>query len=337
MIKQWDKIQKKQVNPMYLLLGEDTYLIEETIKKLINNILTEEEKELNISVYDLEVQNIEEAIDEAEILPFLGEKKIVIAKNPLFLTAQKGKIEHNIDALESYIKNIAPFTVFIVVAPYSKLDERKKITKLIKKHAEVVDTNQFQEDDKRIWIKQFFEQAQLEIDEDALDQLLFLTGGHLMAIQREMEKLRLFLDEGGVISKDVVMMLVPRTLEHNIFELIDKVVKKQASAALQIFFDLLKNNEEPIKILALLVSQFRLIYQVKELMKQGYGQNQVAGQLKVHPYRVKLAYQQGQTFKEQDLEKILYDLAEADYEMKTGKRDKQLILELFFTKLFKVA
>jgi DNA polymerase-3 subunit delta len=116
--------------------------------------------------------------------------------------------------------------------------------------------------------------------------------------------------------------------------LIEKVIRKDRTRAMQIFYDLLKANEEPIKILSLLINQFRLILQVKELSVLGYGQQQIAGNLKVHPFRVKLAMQQAQLFQASELTSIMNQLGDADYEMKTGKKEKQLLLELFLLKLF---
>src|SRR5690606_9830723 len=147
------------------------------------------------------------------------------------------------------------------------------------------------------------------------------------------EKMCLYVGSNNQITEDTVHLLVPRTLEQNIFELIEKVVNRKPSEALRIFYDLLQNNEEPIKIVALLANQFRLIYQVKELSKRGYGQKQIAGNIKVHPFRVKLAAGQSNLFTQEELFVIIDKLAEADFEMKNGKKDKKLILELFIMNL----
>ena len=163
---------------------------------------------------------------------------------------------------------------------------------------------------------------------------MVLTAGDLMILNQELKKISTYVGEGGQVSPDIIRLLVPRTLEQNIFELIDNVIHRRSSEALRIFYDLLKNNEEPIKILSLLVNQFRLILQVKELSGTGYGQQQIANTVKVHPFRVKLALQQAKLFTSDELANILLELAEADYQMKTGKKDKQLVLELFLLKLF---
>ena len=70
------------------------------------------------------------------------------------------------------------------------------------------------------------------------------------------------------------------------------------------------------------------MYQVKELGRRGYSQNQMAKQLKLPPFAVKIAMGQSRTFQEKDLLNILDVLADADYKMKSGKMEKRLLLEL---------
>ena len=192
-------------------------------------------------------------------------------------------------------------------------------------------------DEKAItaWVKNKVTEAQKEIDEEAIHLLLQLVGPKLMLLANEIEKLVLYISPDTRIDSSVIRNLVPRTLEQNVFSLIDMIVKRRIKDALLFFYDLLEQKEEPIKILSLLAGQFRLIYQVKELYKRGYGQNQTGTYLKVHPYRVKLAGDQAAKFTEAELQKIMNDLAEIDYKMKTGKMDKKLLIELFILQLNK--
>ncbi len=130
------------------------------------------------------------------------------------------------------------------------------------------------------------------------------------------------------LMSTIVEKLVSKSLEQNIFTLIEKVVQRKLDEALRIYYDLLKQNEEPIKILALLAGQFRLIYQVKELARRGYGQQQIASFLKTHPYRVKLAAGHADKFTDEELTNLMRLIAEADYQMKTGGMNKSLLIEM---------
>ncbi|WP_377864402.1 DNA polymerase III subunit delta [Bacillus sp. R86525] len=327
------KIKKKQFAPLYLLYGTEAYFINETIKLITTEALEEEDREFNVVTYDLEEAYLEDVVEDARTLPFFGDRKVILIKSPLFLTAQKEKLEQNIKILEEYIGEPSPFSILVFVAPYEKLDERKKITKLLKKTADVVEANAMQVQDVQKWVVSRAEEAHVYIDNAAVSLLLELVGSNVTMLAKEMDKLTLYVGMGGEITSKLVAELVPKSVEQNVFALTEKVVKKDIAGAMQILDGLFTQQEEPIKLLALLVSQFRLLNQVKELQQRGYGQNQIASHIGVHPYRVKLAMNQTKFFSFEELKRVIVELAEADYSMKTGKMDKKLVLEFFLMRL----
>lgn len=331
------KIKQNKIAPVYVLYGQEEFLIEETVNLIINSVLSNEEKEFNLSLFDMNEVPIDIAIEDAETLPFMGDKRVVIIKDPVFFTGNKDKtkVEHDLKRLEQYLEMPSPDAIVIFTGNYDKLDERKKIVKLLKKNGEVLQASIMDEKAIHTWIKNKVMETDKEIDDEAIGLLLQLVGPKLMLLANEIEKLVLYIGEDTMIDSSAIRNLVPRTLEQNVFALIDMIVKRRSEDALLFFYDLLEQKEEPIKILSLVAGQFRLIYQVKELYKRGYGQNQTGTYLKVHPYRVKLAGDQAAKFSEEELQKIMNDLAEIDYKMKTGKMDKKLLIELFILQLNK--
>ncbi len=327
------KIKQKQFAPLYLLYGTESYFINETLDLLTKTALEEEDREFNTVVYDLDEAYLEDVIEDARTLPFFGERKVILVKSPLFLTSQKEKLEQNVRVLEEYIAEPSLFTILVFIAPFEKLDERKKITKLLKKSAEVVEANVLQNQDVQKWIQERAVEQGVNIDHKAISLLMELVGNNIMMLSQEMNKLFLYVDQGSTITEEIVSSIVPKSAEQNVFALTEKVVKRDIAGALKILHELLTKQEEPIKILALLVTQFRLLYQVKELQTRGYNQNQIASHLSVHPYRVKLAMNQTGSFSSEELKNIIGYLAEADYEMKTGKMEKKLVLEFFIMRL----
>jgi DNA polymerase-3 subunit delta len=330
------KLKQNQLSSIYLLYGSESFLIEETKEKIIQSVLPVDERDFNLSVYDMEEVPVETAIEDAETLPFLGEKRIVILQNTRFLTGAKDKtkIEHNLKRLEAYLEDPVPHSILIILAPYEKLDERKKIVKLLKK-GEVLQANQLNEKAVFDFLLTTAQEAKIKITKDAGERMIHLLGSELSLLVQEIHKMALYVGENGTVNEEIVDSLTPRTLESNVFALVDHVVHRRFNEAFTICSDLLKQNEEPIKIMALLGRQFRIIFQTKELQRQGYSERQIASQLKLHPYAVKLAGKQGKTFNEQELKQILDQLADADYAMKTGKMEKRLVMELFITKLHK--
>lgn len=334
-LKLWKDIKKQQFAPIYLLYGTEPFLINETKQLLMEYALEDADKDFNLSVYDLEETPVEVAVEDAETLPFMGERRLIFMNNPVFLTSAKikEKVDHNVARLQAYINEPAPFSIIVLSGSYDKLDERKKITKELKRKGKVLDAKRLGEQDLSLWIRDRAEMNGVQIDDTAIEALLRLTGTNLFLITSEIDKLALYGSDEKRISAEMVELLASRSLEQNIFELVDKIVHRKIDEALRIYYDLLKQNEEPIKILSILSGQFRLIYQVKELARRGYGQQQIAGYLKVHPYRVKLAAGQGRLFRDEELMKIMGLLANADYQAKTGGMNKEMLVELFLFRL----
>ncbi len=331
----WKSLKKGDIHPVYCLYGKETYLLQETVQRIRQAVVDEETKDFNLSVFDLEEEALDLAVEDAETFPFMGERRLVVAKNPSFLTAEKKKekLEHNLGVLEAYISQPAPYSVFVLLAPYEKLDERKKLTKLLKKHAHMVEAKELNGKETADFVTSLAKSEGKHIETEAAQELVILCNASLSSIAQEVKKLSTYIGDRDSIMLDDVKKLVARGLEQNIFELINKVVNRKRTEALQIFYDLLKQNEEPIKMMALIANQFRLLLQTKYFSQQGYGQKQIASNLKVHPFRIKLAIDQAKLFSEQELKSIIEQLAVMDYEMKTGKKDKQLLLELFLLQL----
>ncbi|CEG27934.1 DNA polymerase III subunit delta [Bacillus sp. B-jedd] len=334
----WKQIKNKQFSPVYLLYGTESFLMKETGQLLLENVLGDE-RDFNFSTYDMEETPIESALEDAETFPFMGDNKVIFIQNPVFLTAekQKDKVIHNLARLESYLKEPAPYSIVVFFAPYEKLDERKKVTKELKRRANVAEMKKLNDAELKSWVDGHAKQRGIELDREAVDMVVALAGSNLFMLSNELDKLALFAGPGGRIDVQTAERLIPKSLEQNIFSLTDKVVQRRPAEALRIYYDLLKQNEEPIKILALLAGQFRLIYQIKELSRKGYGQQQIAGIVKVHPYRVKMAAGLASKFSDGELANLIGQIAEADYQMKTGGADKSLLVEMFLMKLGKTS
>lgn len=330
----WKNIKKGQFAPIYLVYGTEAYLINETKQLLIEHVLQEDEMDFNFSQFDLEEIPVETALEDVETLPFIGERRLVFMQNPFFLTSEKSKskVEHNVKRLEAYLSDPVPYSIVVLTAPYEKLDERKKITKELKRKAVLVEAKKLGDRELKVWVKERVAEYHVQIDDQATELLLELAGTNLMMLTNELDKMSLYVGDDERITVEVVEKLVAKSLEQNIFTLVDSVLQRKMESAMTILHDLLRQNEEPIKILSVMAGQVRLMYQVKELSRQGYSQQKIAGQLRVHPYRVKLALEKTGKFQERELLSIIDNLAEADYKMKTGQADKAITLELLLLK-----
>lgn len=328
-------IQAGRPAPVYLCYGPEKYKMREFIQVLTDLLIEPEHKEFAVSKFDLSEISLSAVLEDAETLPFMVPKKLVIAKNALFFTGAKesSKIEHHLDRLTDYLKSPAEHTVVVFTVDADKLDERKKIVKAIKDLEAAVPFLSLSPEELLQWVAKQAQQLGFTFTGEAADQLILYTGGNLQSLSAEIEKISLYVGVGAEASVDVIDQLVARSTEQNVFILIEDIVNVRLERAFVILEELLKQREEPIKIAALIARQFRIMLQVKELSKQGYSQQQMASQIGLHPFAVKVAEGQARKYDIEKLSRIMSQLADLDFQMKTGKIDKVLGLELFLLRL----
>ncbi|WP_239740849.1 DNA polymerase III subunit delta [Mammaliicoccus sp. M-M45] len=310
-------------------------LIEKKSDEIINQYLDGERDEFNYVKYDLYETSISSAIEEALTLPFLSDKKVVHIKNAYLFTGEKvtNNINQNVVQLIGFIEQYDGETLVVFDVFNEKLDERKKLVKSVKKNARLNKIDQMTEQEIKQWIKSYLNEQYKDIKEDALVAFLELTGIQFNIIKAELDKLVLFIGDEAVINKQDVKDIVSRSLEQNVFLLTEYIQKGQKEKSINLLKDLINMKEEPIKLLALITSNYRLYYQCKILASKHYSEQQIAKTIGVHPYRVKLALR---IVRKLSLERLLATIdvcAETDYDLKSSYMDKVLILELFILKI----
>ncbi|MCM3784513.1 DNA polymerase III subunit delta [Neobacillus mesonae] len=320
---------------VYLLYGTEKYQMKQFADTMKEQLIEEAHRDFAIATYDTADTPIEQVIEEAETVPFLVPRKLIFVRDNLLFTAGKdnSKIEHRIESLLTYLDNPADYSILIFLVQGEKLDERKKIVKTMKSKASVLSFGPLQGDELISWITKKAGARNVTLEKAAAETLVQRAGTSLQILSAEVDKLCLYAGTGGTVTSSDVEGMVARNTEQNIFAMVEEIAGLRLSKALEIFYELLKQKEEPIKIMALIARQFRIILQVKELAAQSYSQQQIASQLGLHPYAVKIAGEQSKRFQSERLRSIIKHLSELDYQMKTGAIDKVLGLELFLLKL----
>lgn len=305
---------------IYLIISESDYLLKKSIKKIIDG------KEADIIHYDLKEFELKRAIEDLDTYNFLSNKKIVILENPLFLTTSKSPIEQDVSLLEKYINNPNVDNT-LIIASAIKLDERKNIVKLLKKNVKVVEDN--------FNINQMIKDNLDDYQMDSATQELLIeyTLGNYERCMNELSKLKLYKYDDKIILKSDVEQLVSRSIEDNVFELIDAIVNKDKKKAFEIYEEITEKAGEVNKVLILLANKFRLLYQVKILSKTYYKDEDIGKIIGSHPYPVKLARGMINKFSENDLLNYLRKLSIIDTDLKTGNTYQNIAFEVFMMSL----
>ncbi|MBM6507471.1 MULTISPECIES: DNA polymerase III subunit delta [Staphylococcus] len=318
-----------------MVYGEVPDLVEKKSSEMINKYLQAEKDDFNYVKYNLYETEITPIIEEALTMPFFSDKKAILVQNAYVFTGEKvtKELNQNTDQLLEFIEKYDGANLIVFEVFQNKLDERKKLTKTLKKNGQLKKVEQMSEEEIKKWIQSKLNDNFKDIKQDALNNMIELTGINFNIISQELDKLMLFLGDRPTINKDDVNLIINRSLEQNVFLLTEYIQKRQKNKAIQLVKDLINMKEEPIKLLALITSNYRLYYQCKILSQKGYSGQQIAKTVNVHPYRVKLALGQVRHYQLEDLLNIINSCAETDYKLKSSYMDKQLILELFILSL----
>ena len=305
----------------YLLYGLENFFIEKEIKNIINNGKFDD---ISISRYDLENDLLSNIIDDANTISLFDSNKLIIVDNAFVFSRTTKKID-NIELLEEYLQNSNKDTTIVFIDRQENIDSIKKIVKSIKNNGVIKEFNPLK--NINTTVKEMFNDY--KIDFSTLDYFINRVGSNLEIISSEIDKLKLYKLDNKIITKEDINDICTENINVDIFKFVDDIINKNKKDAIKTYRELLKINEEPIKIIAILASKFRLMYQACTLTKKGLTEDKISEILGVHKYPVHLAIIAGYKYNQELILKYLNDLADLDIGIKTGSKDKDLALELF--------
>lgn len=312
---------------IFTIHSKDDVLGKEKIKQILSskNIKTDL---MNTTEFDCLTTNIDQIIDYCYTTPFFADSKIIILKNPVFLTSEDSKINFDdfIEKLTKYIENENESTIMFIYLVSEKMDERKKIVKYLKEKTIFKQVHLLNHLELKTIVKNRFKKFNSEIEDDAINYFIDQVGTNLVDISNEIDKLILFKND-DIIKLEDINDFVTCNIDSSIFDLSNAILAKDIIKSLSLFEDLITNGMEPIVLIDVLASQFRLALLVKEYKKEGFDNANITKQLKKHPYQIKLASQL--KFSNEDLKENLLKLANLDYKIKTGKINRHHGIKLF--------
>ena len=255
-------------NNIMAIYGEVPELVEKKSNELTHSFLNEDKDDFNYVKYNLYETDMSTVIEEALTMPFISEKKVIVVKNSFIFTGEKVNKDitpNNEQVIEFLEKYDGENLVILVIT-----DERKKLTKSLKKSSKLSKVDQMSEEEIKSWIQNQIHENYKDIKQDALNLFIELTGVNFNIVSQELDKISLFLGDRTTITKNDVSLIINRSLEQNVFLLTEFIQKNQKDKAIQLVKDLIIMKEEPIKLLALITSNYRLYYQCKILAQKGY-------------------------------------------------------------------
>lgn len=311
---------------VFLYKGNEAYLINNKIDMLIKE---SKANEFNISSYDCSEVNLGLAIQDAMTLPFLGESKVVIIKNPVFLTNEKQLISHDINSLINYINNPLDQTYLIINAVGLRLSEKLEVVKLLNKKAVVNETKEIDEVEFKGWIKRQCDIAFVKINEDAVKAFYIAVGKDLINAKNELDKMILYVGHGGTITNEVVSKLTSRGLQANIYSLTDAILKKNKENIISVYNNLISYGIDIYVLINLTTKAMKDNLVVNLLLQEGATQADIAAKMGVSPNRAYYLLKDARELDVENIKEYVIKLSELDYNIKSGQVDPKMGFEYF--------
>lgn len=311
-------IETGQFKRCYLLYGEETYL-KRQYKQRLKHALVSQGDTMNLSCYEGKGIPVNELIDFAETLPFF-------AKHRLLLIENSGFFKHGEPQLAEYLPTTPETTVFLFVE--EEVDKRSKLFKAVKDHGRVVAMDSQKEATLERWVLGILKREGKQITKSTLQLFFSKTGLDMEIIYQELEKLLCFcLDKDTITPEDINTICVSQTPDQ-IFDMINAISAKQTKQAIGLYYDLLLHKEPPLRILALLTRQFRILLRFKDMQQLGYSTGAILQKAGMPAFAAKRCLQQTNRFSMNDLKEALTACATTEEDIKTGRISDRMGVEL---------
>lgn len=257
--------KKKEFKPLNWFEGEEDYYIDMLMNHAEHHILPESEAAFNLTVFYGKDANWAAVINACKRYPMFAEKQVVLLK--------EAQLMDDIEKLEPYFEAPLASTIFVVGYKNKTLDKRKKLYKLVSKHAEYLHSPKVREDKMHDWIAGFVKSKGLAMKPKAISLLEEHIGNDLNRIANEIEKLSLNLSGKKEIDENDIEKYIGISKEYNIFELLAAIAGKDLAKAISIISYFESNPKaSPIQqALPALYSQLSKVHAVYGMNDQGDG------------------------------------------------------------------
>lgn len=327
------------------LYGTDEYAIAQEIQDWIRVMGPSSTADLNITRLDGRSLVMDAFQTAANAVPFLSSRRLVILEHAH--SAFKGAKE--LKKLSEFLQNLPPTTtlgLIEILEPHDNFKNKSfydwlhKLTGSLTGNTKIITREKNMPDIKQLpgWIIQETarqaeaHQSRVRIDPSAAQGLANMTGDDTRIAAQEIAKLLEYVNYARNITQQDVELVGVESAQQNLFALVDAIGHKRGQEAQYILHQLLQ-DEETYAIWGMIIRQFRLLLQAREILDAGGNQTDFARELSVHPYVAGKLMDQVRSFNLKGLETIYHRLLELDENTKTGQMSSGLAMEVLVVEL----
>lgn len=337
-ISQLETLNKEEMGSLIVLSGEDIGQYQIARDKLLN-LLGFDVTDLSYAYFDLSAVDYTQMELDLVSLPFFSDTKTVILDYFSDITTDKKRYlsDEEIKRFEGYLENPVETTRLVILAP-GKLDNKRRLVKILKRDGLVLDAAPLKESELRSYFQQQAVKLGLTFDTGGFELLLSKSNFDFSELTKNLYFLKTFKKSGAVSVADVELA-IPKKLQDNIFDLTRLILQSEIDEARNLVRDLRLQGEDEIKLIAIMLTQFRTYLQVQILQEQGKSEQQMVAELseimgrKVNPFQIKFALRDSRYLSIGFLKKVVRLLIETDYHIKSGQFDKDYLFDLALLKI----
>ena len=318
------QVSKSTPSPVYLFLGEEEFFLDSCLEALKKATIEASAGAFNYDLVFGEETDAQEILTFCQTLPVFATRRLVAVKHIDKLRAP------SLDALQSYVSDPVSTTCLALIG--TKLDGRSKSTQTLRKSAVVVDCASLSTRDIPGWIREYCVTVGLQIDEPAIAHMTSACGRDLYTVKHELEKLATYLSPHTHATLPDVQALLAGEASESVFEIFNAIGRHDPASALLVMRTVLEAGEPPLRLLALIATQFRQLWKVKSLTHNTGGTrltpDALAKAAGLSPFRVRSLLAQVKQFSANDLQCAFARIAEADSRLKGfGGQAPVIVLE----------
>lgn len=307
---------------IYLLYGSEGYLKKLYKERFIKAMLPEGDT-MNYAYYEGKGTDIKEVIDLSETLPFFSERRLVVFENTGFFKSGGND-------LADYVRELPDTTYYIFIE--NEIDKRSRLYKAVKDKGHIVELSTQDENTLKRWVQSILRKEGKTMPDSDILYFLNKVGTDMENIQKELEKLVCYALSRQTIGREDVDAVCVTQITNHIFDMVSAVSDKNQRRALDLYYELLALKEPPMRILFLLIRQYRLLFHVKSLAQQGFGRKEITSKAGLHPFVAGKYMDQSKRFSMRELRSVMEEGAQIEQDVKTGLLSDTLAVELFIVK-----
>ena len=318
-------IEKNSFSNIYLLGGAERYLVRQFREKLVDALCPEDDS-MNHMVFKTDSINAGEITAFAMELPFFAERRVLEIIDSDFF--KKGN--EDIEALLNELPETS-----VIIFDETNIDKRSRLYKLV---AKIGTLAMFDSPDEKVlfnWINGLFSDEGIRIDNRAIMRLVESVGTDMNTLFMEVEKLKSYALESGIVTTEDIEQLCVNQIEGKIFDMMDALSKRDSRTTMRLYSDLVSLREPAMRILYLITRQFIILTKTKFALEKNHSSSELAAFLKVPPFTVKKYIEQSKGYTYDQLLARTNMCQEADSAIKSGRLRDSVAVELLVVELLR--